>query len=351
MKAAYRSQKMGIDPHVVGFSISYEKDNLLARGLGLEHLQEMMIRLARTILRNNHNLAYGGDWGERPENFTYLLLNLISAEQQDQQDAQKIGRLYNHLAWPFYSSVTPEIEAKWIDCCRIVRIDQEKAGIPVTLRLSDEEIFNAEGKLRLFDPSVAPEDKKQLLLNTAICLSVMRRTMQEQFILPIPDMGEEIIPSISGRILLGGKVAGYTGFLPGIFEEALYTLEGNRPLYPLGGFGGCAELIAKAILQTGPERPKEFTVDWHLTNTPVLSTLMASLNGFPGAPAVMDTKGALDALWQKIEHARHSPSTALNTGLTDDETREVLQTRDMDRLVKLLRQGFASRLGLDELAG
>jgi hypothetical protein len=33
----------------IAFSISYERTNLLARGLGLEHLQELLLRLARPL--------------------------------------------------------------------------------------------------------------------------------------------------------------------------------------------------------------------------------------------------------------------------------------------------------------
>ena len=356
MKSAYRSQKMDGDRHVVGFSISHEKENLLARGLGLEHLQEMVIRLARTVLRNNHNLAYGGDWGERPENFTYLLLNMISAEQQDQQNdsenQQKIGRLYNHLAWPFYLAVTPEIEAKWIDSCQIARIDQDYAGIAPEQQLTDEEIYNSAGIPLLFDKSVPTEEKKHLLFNTAVCLSAMRRAMGEQIQIPIPDLNrKETIPPITGRIILGGKVSGYTGFLPGILEEALYSLKRKRPLYPLGGFGGCAELIAKAILSTDSKRPDEFTLDWHCEKTPALKTLVAAADEFPCPEKILSPKKAFDDLWRLIKRAKASPAEILNTGLSDKDTLEVLQTRDMDRIVKLLRSGLANQMGLDQLAG
>lgn len=61
----------------------------------------------------------------------------------------------------------------------------------------------------------------------------------------------EEIPPVKARILLGGRLAGFSGFLPGLFEEALVTFESNRPLYILGGFGGAAETLAKAILAGG----------------------------------------------------------------------------------------------------
>ena len=40
----YRSRAIA-DKRIPGFGISYQRENLLARGLGLEHLRELLIRL------------------------------------------------------------------------------------------------------------------------------------------------------------------------------------------------------------------------------------------------------------------------------------------------------------------
>ena len=67
-------------------------------------------------------------------NFTYELLQLIKAEQADNSlggpdTSLTIGWLFNHSAWPHYLSITPGIEAQWINCCRIIRVTQKDAGI------------------------------------------------------------------------------------------------------------------------------------------------------------------------------------------------------------------------------
>ena len=49
------------------------------------------------------------------------------------------------------------------------------------------------------------------------------------------------------RIVLGGRVAGYKGRMPGIAEETLLSLESRQPLFLLGGFGGCTRDIAETI--------------------------------------------------------------------------------------------------------
>src|SRR5258708_25835710 len=128
----YRSNKM--HQRVIAFSISYQRDNLLARGLGLEHIRELLIRLARPLLRQGAGLACGGHWKEAEDNFTDDLLRLISAEQEENSPGGRdtnvqIGILYNHSPWPNYLDVSPSIEAQWINACRIVRITQKQAGI------------------------------------------------------------------------------------------------------------------------------------------------------------------------------------------------------------------------------
>lgn len=71
---------------LVAISVFFERDNLLARGLGLDHLKELLVRLTRPLLRQGVSLAYGGHWDEQEDNFTYELLRLVSAEQADETE-------------------------------------------------------------------------------------------------------------------------------------------------------------------------------------------------------------------------------------------------------------------------
>jgi hypothetical protein len=66
----YRSAR--IDNQLIGLSMSYQRENLLARGLGLEHLRELLLRVARPLLRQGASIAYGGNWqkGEDKERTT-----------------------------------------------------------------------------------------------------------------------------------------------------------------------------------------------------------------------------------------------------------------------------------------
>jgi hypothetical protein len=334
----YRSK--AVANRVIGLSISYQRENLLARGLGLEHLRELLIRLARPLLRQGASVAYGGHWRDTEDNFTYDLLRLISAEQEDNSlggpdTGLAIGRLYNHSPWPSYLDITPRIEAQWINCCRIVRITQKHARIADSDTVSDSEARNGSDRA---------------LFNAAVVLSAMRRLSMEGMSIDIPDLpSPETIPSIMARVILGGKVDGFSGFLPGIFEEALVTLERQVPLYVLGGFGGAAEVLAKALIDPAAGRPEQFTVDWQKSRTPNVTKLQQSLANF-GLPAgIRTTEDGLGLLFRFVEKARLNLAATLNVGLDETETRELLTTRDMSKAVQLVRKGLDAKIGLKSL--
>lgn len=338
--ARYRSRDSA--HRLIALSLSYERDALLARGLGLEHLQELLILLARPLLRQGASLAYGGNWQERADNFTYELLRLVSAEQDeaaereglgDAADVLPVGRLYNYSAWPRYLHITPALEARWINSCRILRVDQTLAGIAAGHCIPDEDVA-PDGPDSRFQPDLA--------LNAAICLSAMRRLLSDGFALTSPDVPRsESVPPVSARIVLGGKLQGFSGFLPGIFEEVLLTLERGIPLYLLGGFGGAAEVLAEALLAPAPAPlPEALARDWLDRRQPALAALNQRGNARPLPWGVRGTDAALAALRVQLTNARANLPGALHTGLSDEETRELMRTRDMRRAAALVHKGL-----------
>lgn len=327
---------------LIALSLSYERAPLLARGFGLEHLRELLVLLARPLLRQGASLAYGGRLQERSDNFTYDLLRLVSAEQDEAAEREQaggaddvlpIGRLYNYSAWPHYLRITPAIEARWINSCRIIRIDQAMAGIAPDACIPDCD----------FDPDrdVAYSPRK-VPLNSAICLGAMRRMAMDGLALSSPDVPRtEWVPPISVRIVLGGRMFGYSGFLPGIFEEVLLTLERGIPLYLLGGFGGAADVIANALLAPqGTPLPETLHADWHLANAPHLDALRRLQGAQPLPFGILDTETGLARLRAAIENARGDLPHALQTGLDDIETRALLETRDMRSAATLVHKGL-----------
>jgi hypothetical protein len=327
--------------NVIAFSVSYQRDNLLARGMGLEHLRELVIRLARPMLRQQTILAYGGNWKDTEDNFTFELLRLISAEQQDNSaggpdTSLQIAKLYNHSSWPYYLDITTQTEAQWINCCQIIRVTQQHAGFSGADVVPDADALNKEPRT---------------IFNAAVTLSAMRRITMEGTSIAIPDVPlPEPVHPVVARILLGGKADGYSGFLPGIFEEALVTWQNRRPASLLGGFGGAAELLAEAILAPGHDRPAVLTPEWHKERNADLVKLLDSVRSFTPPANFSSTETLLAALFDLVKAARADLPGTLNTGLSDQDTRELLKTQDVANAVRLVRTGLVNRGILRHLA-
>lgn len=243
---------------VVGVSIAKSED-LLVRGMGEEHLREVLRVVCRPLLRHGADLAYGGyfrpfhadsDASQSPEiNFTREMLDLIGAEQDEGESGTWIGMLYNYSPWPFCEKITTEDRARWIDTCTFLPVREADAG------LAPEECLR-EAREGVSSPRIA--------FNKAVVLSAMRRKMVEG--MPLPHGGAAGSPEPSSvrthaRIVVGGKVLGSSGIMPGVFEEALTTLEAPKstPLFVLGGFGGAAAVLADALgSPTDKPLPPEF---------------------------------------------------------------------------------------------
>ncbi|MCA9057305.1 MAG: hypothetical protein KDA85_02350, partial [Planctomycetaceae bacterium] len=137
--------------------------------------------------------------------------------------------LTNYAAWPYYKKILEEQRARNVGICRFV--DCPPPGV------SAESLRAVESL-----PSTASESKRL----TADALTKMR---------------EESTLNSDLRIVWAGKISGSSGWMAGILEEVSFSLKHNRPLLILGGFGGCAKLIADYLAQVDAEWPARLSLD------------------------------------------------------------------------------------------
>ncbi|MGH6814348.1 MAG: hypothetical protein ACREC6_01440 [Hyphomicrobiaceae bacterium] len=212
----------------VAISVS-ESPDLPVLGLDPRHLQEAMAEIARYLLANGSRLLYGGDL--RPGGFTELLSELVARRRPEEADAKPA--VANFLPWPVHMSLSPDEVGKWADGLgphvELVCLSREGGTISPARR----------AKLKPAAPTPADWSRG---------LSSMRKVLTK--------LSE-------ARVILGGRVEGYKGKMPGLAEEALASLEAGKPIYISGGFGGCAGDIAETMGLTKPSRSKTArTVDW-----------------------------------------------------------------------------------------
>lgn len=207
-----RDQRIEATSHVA-ISIS-ESPDMAVLGLSDGHLQDAIAELALSLLSSGASLAYGGDL--RKSGFTELLFELLTRYQGHPRHSGKIG-VTDYLAWPVHMRMTSGELAAF------------SAGHEGTARLvflaRDGSRLDQEQRLEL--PPHEPDDDEW-----AEGLTKMRVVMRQE---------------TQARIVLGGRVEGYKGRMPGIAEETLVSLQAQQPVFLLGGFGGCTRDIAETI--------------------------------------------------------------------------------------------------------
>lgn len=202
-----------LEKFTIAISIS-ESPDMAALGLSEGHLQDAMGEVARHLLALGAQLVYGGDL--RAGGFSHILFELVARHRRDAGDDQGSGVL-NYLPWPSHCAYSiADLEA--------VITDLAGAAELVFLDLSGTAMTMAERRIS----SVQQPDASEWIEG----LTSMRKT---------------ILAASHARIVLGGRLDGYKGVMPGIAEESLLAMENGQPIYILGGFGGCARDIAETL--------------------------------------------------------------------------------------------------------
>ena len=197
----------------VGVSVS-ESPDLRVLGLSDWHLRDARAAIALHVLASGRSLAYGGDL--RQHGFTELLFELLGRYKDHPRHRSKIV-VTDYLAWPVHIRMTSnELTAFFAEHQRVARL--------VFLARNGTRLAR-EKRLEL--AAREPDDNEW-----AEGLTAMRTVMRSE---------------ILARIVLGGRVEGFKGAMPGIAEEVHLSIQTAQPVFLLGGFGGCTRDIAETI--------------------------------------------------------------------------------------------------------
>lgn len=217
-------------------------------GVAVEHADDLLVRLSLRLLRNGWRLSYGGTLGNIESNVTKSLLE-VARGYTAEQDLDDLNReqptsaedldtppLINYAAWPNHRFLTERNKAQHVGICKFIEVMPD--GLASVLK---------EQLTRLDDPLSA--------YLGAQALTKMRRDSAKQ-----PEL----------RVVVGGKVRNWSGWLPGIAEEVEASLHRGtskakprrsapytQPFIILGGFGGCAGLLAKFLEDPSSDWPRQ----------------------------------------------------------------------------------------------
>ena len=247
-----------------------ESPDMAALGLSEAHLRDAMAELALQLLSSGTSLVYGGDL--RSHGFTELLFDLVARYRGHPHHTGDIT-VTDYLAWPVHIQMTE-------DALTAFSAGHEGSADLIFLA-QDGTPLAQERWLEL--PRHEPDDDEW-----AEGLTTMRVVMRDK---------------TQARIVLGGRVTGYKGRMPGIAEETLLSLESQQPLFLLGGFGGCTRDIAETI---------------------------GLVDSWAGSRSHWDGRPSFES---------YSPS-GLHNGLSDEENAVLARTPHIQQAVTLVSRGL-----------
>ncbi len=265
----------------LGISVS-ESPDLQRLGLLEIHFRVALGELARTILVSGGELNYGGHLDA--SGYTAFLIHELRRYSRRDRPFHSI------LAWQEHRKLTTE------------QIHSQITDLGLYGDLTGLDVEGCVMDMFADRPAEAVPETDQGVIRKS--LTSMRRYLMERS---------------NGRVIIGGKRAGFHGELPGIIEEALLALEANQPVYFEGGFGGATADITRIL----------------------------GIDGGVWIPDDAD-QPEQDQRWKKgldllDKHVKKSGRTGLDNGLTDTENRTLAVSHRPSEIAALVSLGMGRR--------
>ena len=215
-------RKLTSESVIVGLSGGGSDHDVNRAGIGAKHVSEMMVRLTRRLVEVGIQVRYGGTLSNPRENLTRVLIDVAkgwdrvsSQQRKNSTDTPQLTPLVNYAAWPFYGDIQPRQRARLTGICQFINVNPDGSSTP------------------LLEPANSPaKGTRDYAVRLADALSAMRSLSAS---------------ACHVRVVLAGKIDGWQGWLPGILEEVMATIEHKRVPLIIGGFGGCAQMIARYL--------------------------------------------------------------------------------------------------------
>jgi len=309
-KLAQRGRPGRIETITVSIS---ESDDARVCGLSPQHFDTLTDEIHLYLLLAGLKIAYGGALRgslSGTSNFTLRLLELV----------RTYGKLAEGVSAPPLAGAILNV-APW----------------PLRLGYGDSEWKLFSGNVARYEPAPRPDlpwSDDELFPPAAGGRVLGSDTPLRRYAWArgLTTMRERITELSQARLVIGGKLTGFSGLVPGVIEEAWLSLSGKTPLYVVGGFGGAARVVSDRL--SGMARV-EFSEDWARQNIPDYAAAQALYARHGGESLSMAGLGADIAAY-----GRMGPATALHNGLDDEENRELMDCTDPQRIAGLVLAGL-----------
>ncbi len=287
----------------VGLSIS-ESDDSLQRGFPGWQVNRVTLQIVTALFGQGAGVVFGHDWREDGvmQAVHGFALQMQSPDPVSPGEARRAGQplLVNVLPWPDKPSLSEEDRARMSSTLRV-----ELAGLP-------RELVEFEAKNR------GHTERPEYAYLRARGLTHLRHRLDE---------------FCQSRFCLGGRRGGSQGRFPGVIEEALLSVQNNRPLYLAGLLGGAAQQVIDAI--EGKLMPEDFCQPTKVRE------LFASPPLRETDPATRDHETDPKTVWTTFQEV--GSQRLLQNGLDENENAELFHTAVLDRAIELVLTGLARR--------
>ena len=316
-------------------AVSIADSGELARnGLSSLHEQTLTDEIDLSLLVSGLQIAYGGHLelptAGKDDNFTLRLFDLVKGYSRLAADAgTHLAPILNIPPWPLwltYNSRVLKLFGKIAELSKGPRPPLEE--IPETDETGGT-LFPANVNL-----STLPDTPLRRLAWTR-GLTLMR---------------QQVTRVTQARLVIGGKLVGYSGLYPGVVEEAWLSLMTRQPLYPVGFFGGAA----RAVIDLLEGRDRSEVSQPNLgTKAPSVGLLLEKakeqgltlLGPDDELTDAMNLSGKLVLPTRIAADIKRAGSSglrlALNNGLSDEENQELFYSRNPQRIVELILMGIS----------
>ena len=290
-----------------------ESDDIRRYGLSKDHFLTLTDEIHLYLLLAGLKIAYGGALNgnfSEGSNFTLRLFELVRTYSKlaEGVNAKPLkNAIVNIAPWPLSLSYG-DAEAKLFSG----DVAEYEAATRPDLPWTDDELFPiVEGK------RVVDSDTAQRRYAWARGLTSMR---------------EKITEKSQARLVIGGRLVGFSGLVPGVVEEAWFSLTQKKPLFLAGGFGGAARAVSDVMLGLARE---DLSEAWAKQKIQDYDAAVALYQPHSGEFRPLESMRA-----DVIAQTKTGLASALNNGLDDNENRELMHTSDAQRVVELVLRGL-----------
>ncbi|SCX26121.1 hypothetical protein DSM25558_3935 [Agrobacterium sp. DSM 25558] len=220
----------------IQLSLSVPPDHLKL-AIPARELDRAMLTVCMTLVRAGATVVYGGDL--RPDGFTFKIFRHLASAYADQDTVPFIHVLNQpSLSKLSYETLAQALRERRGTCQTYLPSE----GKMIPIRLGDDEIVvgSRTGSTLIRDSNAFDTWSSRLKTKTISDAST--------------DAREAIAEFVHASVLIGGKMGIeeidgdlYVGKMPGIIEEALMMLKSNKPVIPLGAYGGATRDLAVAL--------------------------------------------------------------------------------------------------------